>query len=117
MVLVAKHQFSGVSFADAASPAVTMSPLNTIEAPVPSDAFATIQVRAFTGARFVLKFGPNATVADLRSKIDAEVASSEPYEIRTAFPPRSYRDDGATLEAEGLVPTAVVVLQKVSAST
>ena len=89
----------------------------SVEAPVPSDAFATIQVRAFTGARFVLKFGPNATVADLRSKIDAEVASAEPYELRTAFPPRSYRDNEATLEAEGLVPTAVVVLQKVSAST
>ena len=89
----------------------------SVEAPVPSDAFATIQVRAFTGARFVLKFGPNATVADLRSKIDAEVASTEPYELRTAFPPRSYRDNEATLAAEGLVPTAVVVLQKVSAST
>jgi hypothetical protein len=90
----------------------------SVEAPVPSeDAFATIQVRAFTGARFVLKFGPNATVADLRSKIDAEVASTEPYELRTAFPPRSYRDNEATLAAEGLVPTAVVVLQKVSSST
>ena len=65
----------------------------------------------------MLKFGAGATVADLRYKIDAEAASTEPYEIRTAFPPRSYRDDGATLEAEGLVPTAVVVLQKVSAST
>ena len=89
----------------------------SVEAPVPSDAFATIQVRAFTGARFVLKFMKGATVADLRSKIDAEVASAEPYELRTAFPPRSYRDVAATLEAEGLVPTAVVVLQKVSAST
>ena len=89
----------------------------SVEAPVPSDAFATIQVRAFTGARFVLKFMKGATVADLRSKIDAEVASIEPYELRTAFPPRSYRDVDATLEAEGLVPTAVVVLQKVSAST
>ena len=89
----------------------------SVEAPVPSDAFATIQVRAFTGARFVLKFMKGATVADLRCKIDTEVASAEPYELRTAFPPRSYRDDGATLEAEGLVPTAVVVLQKVSAST
>ena len=89
----------------------------SVEAPVPSDAFATIQVRAFTGARFVLKFMKGATVADLRSKIDAEVASAEPYELRTAFPPRSYRDVDATLEAEGLVPTAVVVLQKVSAST
>ena len=88
-----------------------------VEAPVPSDAFATIQVRAFTGARFVLKFMRGATVADLRSKIDAEVASAVPYELRTAFPPRSYRDVDATLEAEGLVPTAVVVLQKVSAST
>jgi hypothetical protein len=89
----------------------------SVEAPVPSDAFATIQVRAFNGARFVLKFGAGATVADLRDRIDAEAASTEPYEIRTAFPPRSYRDDAATLEAEGLVPTAVVVLQKVSAST
>ena len=55
---------------------------------MPSDAFATIQVRAADGARFVLKFGAGATVADLRDRIDAEVASIEPYEIRAAPPPR-----------------------------
>ena len=58
----------------------------SVEAPVPSDAFATIQVRAFNGARFVLKFGAGATVADLRYKIDAEVASRSP--TRSARPSR-----------------------------
>lgn len=75
------------------------------------DAFATLQVRAADGARFVLRFDRGATVADLRAAIDAEVGWTE-YEIRTAFPRRSYRDAAATLEGEGLAPTAVVVLQR-----
>ena len=88
-----------------------------VEAPVPSDAFATIQVRAFNGARFVLKFGAGATVADLRYKIDAEAASTGP--ARSAR--RSRRGATGTTarrsRPRGAVPTAVVVLQKVSAST
>ena len=59
----------------------------------------------------MLKFGAGATVADLRYRIDAEAASTGPYEIRAGLPAADW---GRRRDARGRgpVPTAVVVLQK-----
>ena len=77
----------------------------------PSDAFATIQVRAFNGAPLRAELWEGATVADRIASTPRRIAGA--LRDPTAFPPRLARDDAATLEAGGLVPTAVVVLQKV----
>ena len=77
------------------------------------DRIATLQVRTHTGTKFVVKLGYDACVGDLRSEIDARLGAAAPaYDVRTAFPARAYGDDAATLESAGLVPTAVILVQK-----
>ena len=77
------------------------------------DRIATLQVRTHTGTKFVVKLGYDACVGDLRAEIDARLGAAAPaYDVRTAFPARAYGDDAATLESAGLVPTAVILVQK-----
>ena len=77
------------------------------------DRIATLQVRTHTGTKFVVKLGYDACVGDLRAEIDARLGAAAPaYDVRTAFPAKAYGDDAATLESAGLVPTAVILVQK-----
>ena len=85
-------------------------------APPRRDRVATLQVRAPGGEKFVLDLAYDATIGDLRNAAAGRWAGADDaYDVRTAHPPRAYRDDAATLESVGLVPTAVVLLQKLGA--
>ncbi|KAJ1454192.1 hypothetical protein M885DRAFT_522375 [Pelagophyceae sp. CCMP2097] len=80
-------------------------------AELPGDA-AALQIRDGE-RRFVIKLRRDATLADLRSEIHKLTGRADGYELRTAYPNRAYNDAAATLEHEGLVPSATLFLQKV----
>ena len=58
----------------------------------------------------------DSTVKDLREALDAHRVqepgfSQVQYQIRTAYPPRTYDDGSETLETAGLVPNAALFLR------
>ena len=81
-------------------------------APVP---ISTLQVKCEDGSTtFVIKMRFDETVADLRAYLEGPRTKAglkaTHYEVRTAFPNRSY-GDADTLKDAGLVPNAVVILR------
>jgi len=82
----------------------------------PTTQGALIQIRDDDGARMLLSMKPDDTVADLRAEIDKFRLRRDAYDIRTAFPARTYADD-VSLANAGFVPNATVFLQRQQASS
>jgi hypothetical protein len=72
----------------------------------------TLQVRSDSGRQvLVVKLRFDDTVGDLRRFVDVHRAKSSPYELRTAFPARSYTDNSQSLRDAGLVPNATLIVR------
>lgn len=72
----------------------------------------TIQVRSDSGRQtIVVKLRFDDTIGDLRRAILSHRTRGSAFEIRTAFPNRSYTDDAQTLRDAGLTPNAAVLLR------
>ena len=77
----------------------------------------TLRVKRIGGAQtLVLKHRFDDTVADVRKCIDEHLADdlSAPYDLRTAFPNKSYDDWSVTLRDAGLVPNAAMMMTRAS---
>jgi len=64
--------------------------------------------------KIMLKMKACDTIADLRSKVRIECKLKYNFELRTAFPPRSYTDLTRTLQDEKLAPSAKVMVVAVN---
>jgi UBX domain-containing protein 1 len=72
----------------------------------------SLQLRLYDGERMVARFNHTHTLADVRRFIRASRPDmSAPYTLNTAFPPAPVKDEGATLEAAGLL-NAVLIQRK-----
>ena len=79
---------------------------------------ATLQVKNDDGCQtLIIKLRFGDTIGALRKFIDMHRLSGSPYEIRTAFPNKSYDDTSQTLQEAGLVPNAVLMLRKEKVGT
>ena len=63
--------------------------------------------------RMVLNMHGADTVADLRSRVRVEANLKYKFELRTAFPSRSYNNLEKTLSEERLVPSAKIMVMRV----
>ncbi|KAI8476447.1 MAG: ubiquitin-related domain-containing protein [Monoraphidium minutum] len=72
----------------------------------------SLQLRLYDGERMVARFNHTHTIADVRRFIRASRPDmTAPYTLGTAFPPVPVADEGATLEAAGLL-NAVLIQRK-----
>ncbi|GBF89140.1 hypothetical protein Rsub_01857 [Raphidocelis subcapitata] len=72
----------------------------------------SLQLRLYDGSRLVARFNHTHTVADVRRFIRASRPDmAAPYTLGTAFPPAPVPDEGASLEAAGLL-NAVLIQRK-----
>lgn len=73
---------------------------------------ATLQVKSDSGqATILLKMRYDDTIADVRKHINSHRTAATDYELRTAFPAKSYPDESQTLREAGLVPNAVLMIR------
>lgn len=86
-------------------------------APAAPAEVATLQVKNEDGQQtFILKLKYDDNIGSLRACIDTHRAKLKPpadkgYEIRSAFPARTYTDAAETLRAAGLIPNATLFLR------
>ena len=84
----------------------------------PSASLATLRVKGVDGHKmYVVKLRGEDTVGKLRGYLERAVASdgsnASRFEIRNAYPPRTFDDDAMTLEDAGLTPNATLLLRPI----
>ena len=65
---------------------------------------------------YIVKLAADDTVGKLRRYLRSAIAGDDDapsggFEIRNAYPPRTFADDAATLRDAGLVPNATLLLR------
>ena len=78
---------------------------------------ATLRVKGVDGHKmYVVKLRGEDTVGKLRGYLERAVASdgsnASRFEIRNAYPPRTFDDDEMTLADAGLTPNATLLLRQ-----
>lgn len=78
---------------------------------------STLRVKGMDGQKmYIVKLAADDTVGKLRRYLRSAVAGDDDapsggFEIRNAYPPRTFADDAATLRDAGLVPNATLLLR------
>lgn len=78
---------------------------------------STLRVKGMDGQKmYIVKLAADDTVGKLRRYLESAVAGdgdapSGGFEIRNAYPPRTFTDDTVTLRDAGLVPNATLLLR------
>eukprot|EP00743_Colponemidia_sp_Colp-15_P003525 GILK01003803.1.p1 GENE.GILK01003803.1~~GILK01003803.1.p1 ORF type:complete len:110 (+),score=15.84 GILK01003803.1:136-465(+) len=75
----------------------------------------TIQVKTESGSStFILKLRFDDTISTLKTFLNEHRGSTEPYELRTAFPNKAYEEDTLTLKMAGLIPNATMLMRSLA---
>ena len=80
---------------------------------------STLRVKGMDGQKmYIVKLAADDTVGKLRRYLrsagagdDDKGCESQNFEIRNAYPPRTFADDALTLRDAGLVPNATLLLR------
>jgi UBX domain-containing protein 1 len=98
--------------APSSAPAAAQQPAGEWEGVDDSKPTTSLQLRLYDGSRLVARFNHSHTIADVRRFIRASRPDmTAPFTLGTAFPPVPVADEGATLEAAGLL-NAVLIQRK-----
>ncbi|XP_054428170.1 UBX domain-containing protein 11 [Pteronotus mesoamericanus] len=79
----------------------------------PAPRLSMLRIKSEDGEQaFLLLMRPEDTVGDVRALLaQARAVDTNTFEIFSTFPPKVYHEDALTLQDEGLVPNAVLLLR------